>query len=161
MPTAFPWTVKLKTELSTALASAVTAGIFASGTGAVYNYDAWPASLAALPSILIGFGPGGTQTYGLSSPAILHHYCRIWIYMPTFTLAQAQAAAMPFMKIVRDQLAGSILLDNTVAHIAPPQEPALYYEGPGEVDYAGQKYIALILSYDVKEDETGLFTVSA
>lgn len=161
MPSAvLPWTLKLQTQLRAVLAAMVAAGDFTEGTGEVYNYNEWPASLTATPAFLIGSGSGDT-TFGMSSPSITHHNARVWVYLPTFTLAQAQAVAYPLIKAVRDAIAGKITLDGTVEHVLPPDPPLAFYEGPGELTYAGQQYIGIIFNLDVKENDSGTFTIAA
>lgn len=159
-PAAYPWTLRLKALLELALADAVAAGYFADKTGAVYNYDEWPAAVIVQPTILIGF-LGGDQTYGMSSPAIAHETAKVWIFFPKFTLAIAQASSYPLVKFIRNRLAKNITLDYTVEHCLPPDPPELFFEGPGQIQYATQDQIGIILTLDVKLNETGQFEVSA
>jgi len=58
---------------------------------------------------------------------------------------------------VRNQFAQDMTLDGTCVRILPVTPPALFYDGPGLLEYAGKQYAGLIFNYSLKDRET--FTV--
>ncbi len=154
------WMPEIKTNMETVHAAALAADEIAT-EGGVFGYNEWPGATLTLPSTLIGT-IGGSQTYGVGSPAIAHHNVKIWVYVSMgISLASAQEMAFPFIERVRNQFAGQITLNAKVKHFLPPDPPALFYEGPGVIEYAGRQYAGIIFNYDLKENETGNFTPAA
>ncbi|MCK5564538.1 MAG: hypothetical protein KAJ07_04775 [Planctomycetes bacterium] len=147
---------EIKTNMDTAMAAAVTAGLFG-GTPMVYNYDKWPGALVGV-SALIGQRKVDGQ-YGAGEPAVDHYDTKIWVYMPAFlTIAIAMGPSVDLYPIVRDQFAKNMQLSGKVEHILPAA-PSM--DGPGWFEYAGKKVIGVIFNFDVKENVSGEFTVSA
>jgi len=146
----------VKTNMEKAFSAAVTANIF-DAAPPVYDFDSWPGSIMGTCA-LIGT-KDGTQDYGMAEPAIAHHGLKIWLYFPSsYTLAQAMGPAVKMIKLVRNQFAGDIQLGGNAEHILPD---APFYEGPGFLEYAGKGHVGIIFNYDVKENETGNFTIGA
>jgi len=154
------WFPKIKTNMETVHTSALAADSIAT-LGTVYSFNEWPAAALSLPATLIGT-IGGNQAYGVAAPAIAHHIIKIRTFVSLgISLAEAQAMASPFVELVRNQFAQDITLDGTVDHFLPDPPPALLYEGPGVIEYADKEYAGIIFTYDLKENESGTFTVQA
>lgn len=146
----------IKTNMAAAFTAATSAGIF-DDDPPVYDFDSWPGSLMGVCA-LIGTA-SGTQEYGLSQPAIAHHNVKIWVYFPqSYALAQAMGPAVKMIELVRNQFANDIKLGGNAEHIMPADP---FYEGPGFLEYAGKPHVGIIFNYDVKENETGSFSVGA
>ena len=153
------WMGTVKTMMQEVHTAAKTAKVVAS-KGAVCGYNEWPGALTVMPTSLISV-KDGDQTYGMSSPAIAHHNLKIWVFFKGLTLDQSQKMAVPFIELVRNKFATNITLGRNVDHCLPPSPPEIFYSGPGMLRYGDKEYPGLIFNFDVKENETGTFTVSA
>jgi hypothetical protein len=151
---------KIKAIVRAAFDAAFAAEVI-STKGGVFSYDEWPDSFFQLPAAVIGTRDGD-QTYGLGSPAIATDIVGIWLYLNgdmNHALAMKQGTDLRVR--IRDGLAGSITLDGTVVHCLPPDPPARFYQGPGEMIYAGKQYVGILFSLHVKLNESGTLVVSA
>ena len=153
------WMPTVKTMMLEVHAAAKAAD-YIQTKGKVCGYNEWPGKVAYLPTSLISV-KDGDQTYGSSSPALAHHNLKIWVFFQGVTLAQSQKMAVPFIELVRNKFATNITLGGNVDHCLPPNPPEIFYSGPGMLRYGNEEYPGLIFNYDIKEDETGTFTVSA
>ncbi len=119
-----------------------------------------PHSLGELPVAIIL--PTAMQVeYSVAGPFIEVTDVQITIYVVTGILAEAMNSVIPFVQRMRDKLAANISLSSTVNHILPVAAPAKWMEGPGGVEYARKIYTGVIFHYQVKENVSGDFTVSA
>jgi hypothetical protein len=140
-----------KTALTTVLSEI-------SGIEQVHAYDDLPAKIIVSPT-LIWLPVSGSQLYGLSSPAVAIHRVQVTLYLSVALLPEGVGSAVPFIELVRDELAANIQLDGTVTYILPPVD-APFYEGPAVLNYNGAQALTGINFYfDVKEVEN--ITVSA
>lgn len=152
------WMPEIKTNMEAVHTSALASN-FIPILGHVYGHNEWPGATFQLPSTLIGT-IGGDQAYGVGSPAIAHHNIKIWTYVSMgIALAEAQKMSFPFIELVRNQFAQDLTLNAKVDHFVPLPPPALFYEGPGVIEYADRQYVGIIFTYDLKENE--VFTVQA
>lgn len=130
-----------------------------SGIVQVHDYTDLPGSLQAFPTAII-LTESGEILYSGPGPKIEYHDIQITIYTAGQILPEGLSQAVPFITRVRDKLAGNVQLNGKVNYIdTRPEEK--WYEGPGQVDYAGKNHTGIIFRYRVKEDVTGDFTVSA
>jgi len=154
------WGPIIKTNMQTVHTASQAAAEIPTA-GVVYGYNQWPLKLLSFPSTLIGT-QGGGQVYGEGSPAVAMHNVKIWVYFSLgLSLAEAQKMSWPFVERVRNMFAQDMNLGGTCKTFLPPPLPALFYEGPGVLEYAGTPHAGLMFHYDLKDVETGTFTVQA
>jgi hypothetical protein len=152
------WAPEIKTHMEAVHAAAVIAKEIP-GAGEVFSYNEWPGALLSFPSTLIGT-LGGSQDYSVGGPLIAFHNVTLWVYFTQgLSLSEAQAMAWPFVERVRNRFAANMQLNSKVDSFHPPEHPALFYDGPGILEYAGRQFAGLIFNFLLKETET--FTVSA
>lgn len=130
-----------------------------SGLEQVHDYTTLPGSLQAFPTAII-IPSGGRVEYSQGGPNIEYTDVLVTIYTAGQILPEAMSQAVPFITKVRDKLAGNIQLSGTVNLILPTTE-GNWYDGPGQVEYAGKNHVGIIFRYTVKENVNGDFTVSA
>lgn len=123
------------------------------GIEQVHVYNDLPGTLAVFPCLVIMPTRGGTQ-YGMSAPGVSVHQVQMTLYVAMQVLPEANGLAVPFIKLVRDELAANVTLGGTVAYVLPPGLPADFYEGPGEIAYGDKKHVGIIFHIVVKENET-------
>lgn len=153
------WFPKIKTIVQAAFTASEAAGVIPT-KGIVYSYDEWPENLITLPAALIGMRDGD-QFYGAGTQAISIHNVGIWIYFnAAFKYAGPMKWTPDIVLRIRDGLAANLQLDGTVEHCLPPDPPQRFYQGPGEMLFAGKQYVGVILNLKVKVNESGVFTVS-
>lgn len=152
------WMPEIKTNVQAVHTAALAAKVIPAA-GEIYGYNEWPATLFMLPATVIGT-LGGTQDYSLAGPLIAIHNIILRTYFNQgISLSEAQAMAFPFIELMRNQFAQDIRLNNKCDFILPVSPPALFYDGPGVLQYAGKDHAGLVFNYVLKETET--FTVQA
>ena len=122
------------------------------GMGTVRTYEDLPASLAGYPVMII-IPVGGSQRY---APGIAIHRVELALYFTNQVLPEAYGRAVPFIKLVRDKLAGDSTLGGLVQYVAPPEPPANFYEGPGAIGYlySNTEHVGIKFFVNVKDLET-------
>jgi hypothetical protein len=125
------------------------------GIERVCTYEDLPGSLLELPCLVI-MPKRGSQSYGASAPGVSVHDVQLTLYTASQVIPEALGTAVPFIKKVRDQLAGNVKLLGSVAYCLPPPEPDWFYEGPGAVKYGEKDHVAVIFHVRVKEVEVVL-----
>ncbi len=122
------------------------------GVEQVHQYDDLPSQIVASPSI-IWMPTGGSQSYGLSAPAVALHQVQITLYIKAPLLPEGVGLAVPFIKKIRDVLAANIKLGGTVAYLLPPPEEP-FYQGPASLTYGEKIHTGINFFMVVKEVET-------
>ena len=154
------WGPVIKTHMQT-IHTAALAATEIPQIGEVYGYNEWPGALSMLPASLVGTAGGG-QDYGVGSPAIAELIIQIRFYFSLgVSLAEAQNMAFPFIERVRNEFAADMQLGGNADMFHPPPLPALFYDGPGTLEYSGKNYAGIIFNYLLKDNESGTFTVAA
>lgn len=152
------WAPVIKTNMEAVHTAALAAKEIPT-LGEVYSYNEWPSALIPLPATLIGT-VGGDQDYSLAGPLIAKHNVILRVYISLgISLKEATAMAWPWVERVRNKFAADIRLGENADYMLPVSPPALFYDGPGVLEYAGKQYAGIVFNYLLKETET--FTVSA
>jgi hypothetical protein len=122
------------------------------GMGTVRTYEDLPASLAGYPVMII-MPVSGSQAY---APGIGIHRVELALYFTNQVMPEAYSRAVPFIKLVRDKLAGDVTLGGLVQYVAPPEPPANFYEGPGALGYiyTQTEHVGIKFFVNVKDLET-------
>ena len=119
------------------------------GIEQVHIYDELPGSLMAFPCLVI-LPLRGEQEYGASAPGVAIHEVQMTLYVASQVLPEANGRAVPFIKKIRDQLAGHAQLNGSVNYILPASP---FYEGPGGIQYGDKTHTGIIFRVRVKETE--------
>lgn len=119
------------------------------GLEQVHIYDDLPGSLMAFPCLVI-LPTQGEMEYGASAPATAVHEVQMTLYVAPQVLPEANGLAVPFIRKIRDQLAGHVQLNGTVNYILPGSP---FYQGPGGIQYGDKTHVGVIFRVRVKEVE--------
>jgi hypothetical protein len=101
---------------------------------------------------LIWFPVSGTQTYGMSSPAVAFHRVQLSLILTGVLLPEGAGQAVPLIEAVRNKLAQHIQLEGTVTHILPDPN-GNFYEGPATLMYGDRMFVGVNFYCVVKEVE--------
>lgn len=127
--------------------------------GGVRDYTDIPSKFMEFPVALILPRSGEIEySVGLS---VEFTNVMIIIVTAATVLPESFSLAVPFIARIRDKIAGNLQLDNTVENIMPIARPAVWYEGPGVIEFGGMNLTGITFFYTVKEDVSGDFTVKA
>lgn len=140
-----------------AAVSGIEAVYFPHGTDADAGL---PGTLQVFPSIII-LPVRGSQIYSAGGPNIAIHRVVMTLYAVKTILNEGYAIAIPFIKLVRNKLAGDldIGLPNQVDHVLPDTQQGEFYEGPGAIKYGSAEHLGIKFYIEVKEHEA--ITVAA
>lgn len=153
------WSPTLATNLATI-----------SGIVQVHNYDEIPNSIMVFPSMLI-IPQTGATSYSIGGPNITVHQVMLALYLTAQLTAEAQSLGVPFIGLVRDNLAANLMLGGLtwsgdvpgggghVDHVLPVNPPDNWYEGPDQFSFFDKLYMGIIFRIEVKEHEAVTVTV--
>jgi hypothetical protein len=117
---------------------------------------ALPGSLQVFPCLVI-LPTLGTQQYSAGGPNVEIHRLQMTLYVTQQVLPEAYNIATPYIKLIRDKLAGSVTLSGLVDHCLPDSQ-ADFYNGPGGIKYGEQNLLGIIFKIEVKQK--AVFTVA-
>lgn len=135
------------------IATALTqmASILETNTDAVRAYANPPESLAEFPCFVLEWlrGDLGMAAAGDTSQQLLTAV--VALYANRQVLATSSAVARPFITSVFEALVGNATLNGAALVVED-----IRFEGPGQIDYAGQQYFGIRFEVDVlfKDDTT-------
>lgn len=127
------------------------------GLVAVRGWWELPAAIQELPSGILLPRQGDQSWSQGGGDNVALHDMRLTVYFANQILPEGYAVAAPFIKLVRNKLAGQLTLGNLVSHIFPLSP---FYEGPGGISYGDDQknMLGIHFYFQVKEHET--FTVA-
>jgi len=124
----------------------------------VHTYDDLPASIQVVPCAILLLS-GGSYDYSAGGPSLAFHELRAIVFVSLQILPEAMAVAVPFIERVRNKMAANWRLGGIVEHIVPAPG-GRFYEGPGRVTYGDKEHLGIVFHFEVKQNETGTYTVS-
>lgn len=123
-----------------------------SGIQQAHDYSNLPGAISVFPTAII-MPVSGTQSGGSSAPGIALHQVQITVYTSNVILPEANGAAVPFIKKVRDKIYSDVKLNGNAALCLPASEGS-FYEGPGAIAYGDKTLTGIVFHVTVKEVET-------
>lgn len=114
----------------------------------VHDYTDLPGSIQVTPSAII-LPTGGRVGYG-EGVGWEYTDVQLTIYTAMQILPEGLSEAVPFIAAVRNKMAANYKLNKKVDSCGPPEE-GNFFDGPGQVEFAGKNHIGIIFRFTVKE----------